>query len=122
MELEIKGRTVIDFDVLIDNDLIYSYRELDVFFTYFPTYFTLEVLINSHLVIDIGVIKVRDNPKMFGYLIKEGILGDRGSPYEFNVLSEKRLSATYKEIRKVYIDLFDNYKAYERDFIIDTLV
>ena len=120
--IEIKGRTVIEFDIVVDKDIIFTFTQIRVLFTHFPTYYTLGTLINEYDVLDLGVMQARDNTTILDYFVTEGILKRSNSSYEFFVLDRDRLCTVFNSFREVYQDLFDNYKAYERDFIIDKVI
>jgi hypothetical protein len=123
----IKPKYVIEFDIELDKTHTISY---DVLGKFCDTYTTGEILnlishtppdpTNSTLILETTICIYCKT--LFDYFIDIGALEHTDYDYFFWVIDIDRFRAALIELHKVYDDLSENYKIYERDFIIDKVL
>tara|TARA_R110000772_G_scaffold55_8_gene336 strand:+ start:2414 stop:2776 length:363 start_codon:yes stop_codon:yes gene_type:complete len=119
--MKIVPKYTIGFDIEVDENTSFSYTELKIFFGYF-SYYNLFDLIRDNGSLAIDSDEVLDNIKIFDYLVKQNILKATQLSYYFWVNDVDKLKEIIWDLEDCYNDLDKNYKIYEREFNIDSVI
>ena len=118
--MKIKPKYVIEFEIELDEDTSFSYVELKIFFEDFPSQSIIE-LIGSNNTLSIYLEEYLENEKIFKYFLDQKILMGSDLSHFFWVLEKEKFKNLMIELEEAYNDLTDNHKAYEREFLIDSI-
>ena len=121
--MKITGKHAVEFDVEVDDDTSFTWYDLSVFFSYFNAKELIDSITDDILVIENNILI--DCECFFDYFIKVDLLAHTSNIKligMFAVIDEPKLITLVTELEDMYNDLSDNYKAYEREFLIDSII